>query len=210
MDAESSDFELLDAWGAGNYVAGRMLYDRYSTLLYRFVRTKVDAGAEDLIQNVWLACVEGRERFRREGSFRAYLLQTARFQLYAFYRKRKRAPDLDFSASSVADLGTSPSAIVLRHQQERALLEALRRVPLDHQIVLELRFWQELTGPEIAEVLDIPEPSVRSRLQRATERLRGELREVAGKGIAPPDTEDDLQRWAERLRTALAARNSDG
>ena len=209
MDADSSDFELLDAWGGGNTVAGRMLYDRYFALLYRFVRTKIDSGAEDLIQNVWLACVEGRERFRRDGSFRAYLLQTARFQLYAHYRKRKRAAVLDFSASSVVDLGTSPSAIVLRHEQERMLLEALRRVPLDYQIVLELRFWEDLSGPEIAEVLGIPEPAVRSRLQRATERLRTQLQALAGKGTAAPDTEDDLQRWALRLRQALATRNSE-
>jgi RNA polymerase sigma factor (sigma-70 family) len=204
MRPDASDFELLNAWGAGNAAAGRMLYERHFGLLYRFVRNKIDSGTEDLIQSVWLACVETRDRFRREGSFRAYLLQIARFQLYAHYRKRKRREDLDFSASSLADLGTSPSLVAQRHQQERALLEALRRVPLDHQIVLELRFWEELSGPEIAEVLGIPEPAVRSRLRRASERLRVELQALAAHGPALPDTDDDLQQWVVRLRELMA------
>jgi RNA polymerase sigma-70 factor (ECF subfamily) len=200
-----SDFELLDAWGSGDLVAGQALFERYFDVLHRFFRTKLDDGLEDVIQQTWLACVEGRARFRREASFRTFVLQIARYQLYAHYRARTRRELLDPSVSSVADLNSSPSRVLARGEEERMLLEALRKMPLDQQIVIELSFWEELTGPEIAEVLEIPEPTVRSRLRRATERLRNELSALADGSASLEATSDDLQHWARRLRDALAA-----
>jgi RNA polymerase sigma factor (sigma-70 family) len=206
MTEPRTDFDLLDAWARGDQAAGRELYDRYFALLFRFLRTKVEAGRDDLLQNVWLACIEGRERVRNRDSFRAYMLQTARFQLYAFYRKRNQSAPVDFGTSSVVDLSSSPSSLIVQREQERLLLEALRRVPLDHQIVIELSYWDELTGPEIAEVLCIPEGTVRSRLRRATEQLRQQMAALSGTGTPLPDTEDDLHEWALRLREQAGSR----
>jgi RNA polymerase sigma-70 factor (ECF subfamily) len=198
-----SDFELLDAWGNGDPTSGRRLYERYFPIVFRFLRTKIDQGRDDLLQNVWLACLEGRDRIRSRDSFRAYLLQTARFQLYAHYRKRMRDPQLDFSVSSVVGLGQSPTSAIAQQEQERFLLEALRTVPLEQQMVLELSFWEDLTGPEIAEVLCIPETTVRGRLRRATERLREAMRALEA-GARLPESDDDLREWARRLRERLS------
>ncbi|HVZ35507.1 MAG TPA: sigma-70 family RNA polymerase sigma factor [Polyangiaceae bacterium] len=201
-----SDFDLLDAWGNGDLNAGGVLFERHFRTLYRFLRTKVEAGLEDLLQQIWLACVEGRARFRREASFRTYLLRVARFQLYAHYRARNREPSqIDFTLTSVADLDASPSQLLARRQDERLLLEALKRVPLDHQIALELRFWEDLSGPEMAEVLGIPEPAVRSRIRRATERLKQELTALMTGPAGADESIDDLDGWAQRLRQALFA-----
>jgi RNA polymerase sigma factor (sigma-70 family) len=200
-----SDYDLLDAWGKGDLSAGRQLFERHFATLHRFFRTKIDEGLEDLMQQTWLACVEARERFRREASFRTFLLQIARFQLYGHYRDRTRRTAIDFGLTSVADLDPSPSQLVSRRQDERLLLEGLRRVPLDFQIVLELRFWQELSGKEMAEVLGISEPSVRGRLQRATQRLKQELAALMAGRDGLEETLDDLDAWAKRLEVALFA-----
>lgn len=199
MSELRSDFELLDQWGAGDLAAGSELFERHFDTLYRFFRNKVDNELQDLMQRTLLACVEGRTRFRRESSFRTYLFQTARFQLYAHYRDLRRAKHLDFAVITAADLQASPSGIIARKQDFRLLLEALRRIPVDHQIVLELTFWEELSGPEIAQVLGIPEPTVRSRLRRASERLRAELVALGGTDTQLRETGDDLQLWARRL-----------
>ena len=84
----------------------------------------------------------------------------------------------------------------------RLLLEALRRIPLDQQVVLELSFWEDLSGPEIAQILAIPEATVRTRLYRATARLRVQLSALAAPGQPLPDTAEDLQ-WALRLREQI-------
>ena len=91
-------------------------------------------------------------------------------------------------------------------------MAALQSLPVDLQIALELRFWQELSGPDLALVLEIPEGTVRSRLRRALEALREALiaQEAAPRllggmvGVGPGGASDaDLEAWASRLRGAL-------
>lgn len=156
------------------------------------------------MQQTLLACVEGRERFRGDASFRTYMFQAARRQLYAHYARSSRAP-IDFEITGVADLGTSPSGMLGRKEDERILLEALRRLPLQHQIVLELSLWEELSSPEIGEILEIPDATVRSRLRLAMDRLRDGVVALSGDGTGGPlmDTPDDFRAWAKRLRKAL-------
>jgi RNA polymerase sigma-70 factor (ECF subfamily) len=203
MVNDGSDRDLLIAWSDGDLQAGRMLFDRHFDSLHRFFHTKTENGVEDLIQQTLLACVEGRARFRGDSSFRTYMFQVARFQLYAHYRARNREREFDFNLLSAIELAESPSAALVRQEDARLLLQALRMIPLDAQMVLELWFWEELTGSEIAEVLGIAEPTVRSRLRRALERLREQLDAVAGGAAASLQTDDDLQRWAGRLRAAV-------
>jgi RNA polymerase sigma-70 factor (ECF subfamily) len=162
----------------------------------------VQDDRRDLMQQTLLACVEGRARFRRDASFRTYLYQTARYQLYAYYRKRNRESGHDPAITGLPDSASSPSRVLARRQDERMLLEALRRMPMDDQIVLELSFWEDLTGREIAEVLGSPEGTVRGRLARATERLRREMQSTELDKLQ--DTADDLPAWALRLRKEFA------
>jgi RNA polymerase sigma-70 factor (ECF subfamily) len=200
-----SDFDLLDRWAAGDREAAAALIDRHFQTLYRFFRVQAPRDAEDLVQQTLLACVEGRERFRRASSFRTYVLRTARFQLYARNRRRRAEAPQGASGQThagVPALGTSPTGVLARADDRRVLLEALRRLPLDHQLVLELHLWESLTGPELAEALDIPEPAVRSRLRRALERLRMEALALVAAPIKLRDTVDTLDRWAVRLSAA--------
>ena len=66
---------------------------------------------------------------------------------------------------------STASAEAAQHEEQRLLLEALRRIPLDLQIAIELHYWEGMSGPDLAQVLDIPEGTVRSRLRRAREPL---------------------------------------
>jgi RNA polymerase sigma-70 factor (ECF subfamily) len=195
--------ELLERWGQGDRAAGAELFERHFDALYRFFCNKVQDGAEDLIQQTVLACVEGRARFRREASFRTYLFQTARFQLYAYYRRRNQDRNLDLETVSVADLGTSPTGVIARKEDERLLLEALRRIPAPYQVLLELYLWEDLSGAEVGEILELSEAAVRSRLRHANDRLRTELVAMAGDECMLPDTVDDLQAWAKRIRETI-------
>lgn len=127
------------------------------------------------MQQTFVACVEARDAFRGESSFRAYLFGLARLQLYTYYRANSRRQSLDFTTASAQDLGMSPTGLCAQREEAQLLTLALQRVPLEQQITLELTFWEGLTAPEIATVLDIPEDTVYSRLRRAKERLRKAL-----------------------------------
>jgi RNA polymerase sigma factor (sigma-70 family) len=196
------DFELLDRWDAGDLDAGNELFERYFDEIYRFLEHKTNGEAQDLVQRAFLACLEGRKTFRRGSSFRTYLYGISRNLLHAYWRERKRAA-FDVGASTLLELGPSPSSIVAQRHEERLLLEALRSIPLDQQIALELYYWEKLSAPELSEVLEVPEGTVRSRLRRARESLEARLKELESSPERLASTLSNLEGWAVSLREAL-------
>ncbi|MFO0614563.1 MAG: RNA polymerase sigma factor [Polyangiaceae bacterium] len=195
-----ADDELFAAWKGGDTKAGTELFERYFDVLFRFFRNKTEDGAEDLVQQTFLSCLSGPP-FRGDSSFRTYLFTIARNALYGHWEKRGRAAaDADLSEVSVADLGPSPSAIVAKRREERLLLEGLRNIPIDHQIVLELYYWEDLSGPELAMVFGVAEPTIRSRLRLAREALDKALSRLTDDRALLESTMTDLDTWAKRLR----------
>jgi RNA polymerase sigma-70 factor (ECF subfamily) len=208
MRSVRSDIELVRDWREGDVDAGSELFDRHFAILYRFFSNKIGGGAgvEDLIQETYLACVESRDALSGVSSFRSYLLTVARHALYAHWNKRRKdAVALDVAEASVEDMATSPSAVVARKGEHRLLLQALRGLPLDLQIAVELHYWEELPGPELAEILGVPEGTVRSRLRRARELIEERLRRMAsGSGAELVESVlDGLDGWATSLREQL-------
>ena len=205
-DAEPSDFELLEAWRGGDEGAGRSLFARYFDSVYRFFRNKVDDAAEDLTQQTFMGLVQGRDRFRGDASFRTYIFMIARTRLYSSLRKAQRndGSSATLSQTSVADLGLqSPSRVLAGKQEQRLLLRALRTLPLEMQVALELFYWEELTVTEIADVLETPVGTVKSRLQRARTRLDAAIAELAESDALRQSTMDNFELWAKELREHL-------
>ncbi len=202
MDARD-DFELLAAWREGDKAAGSELFSRHFSAVNRFFRSKVDGGVEDLVQSTFLACVEARDNFRGVSSFRGYLFGIARNHLFGHYRRRDR--EVDFETCSVIDLGGSPSQALGGREEQRLLLHALRCLPLEHQIVVELYYWEGLKGPELAAVLDVSPHTVRSRLSRARASLRECVERLASGQEIAASTLHNLEDWAEALRKHFAA-----
>jgi RNA polymerase sigma-70 factor (ECF subfamily) len=168
------DGELLRAWRAGDRAAGDALIAAHFASICRFFRTKLGDDVEDLIQQTFLDLLAASSQVT---SVRATLFTIARRRLLDHLRTRYQRGEVELVTSmSVADLGTSPSTAVARNEQQRLLHEALRRIPLDHRMALELAYWEELSGPEIAEILEISEHTVRSRLARARQALRDQIR----------------------------------
>jgi RNA polymerase sigma factor (sigma-70 family) len=206
----ATDIELLEAWRGGDRRAGEQLFERHYAAVARFFRNKLEFGVDDLIQRTFLACVEGRERIRGEASFRTYLFAVARNLLGKHYRGRQRDGDrIDLGVTSIHDLAPSPSVVVAEHEEQRLLLEALRRIPIDHQIVLELYYWERLTSAEIAGVLDVPHGTVRTRIRRAKQLLEEQLRALDGERAVVESTVANLESWAASLRKLLEGRARD-
>ena len=82
------------------------------------------------------------------------------------------------------------------------LLEALRRIPLDYQIAVELFYWEGLTGSEVASALGVPEGTVRTHLARGRKALAERMAELEPAELVQ-STMDDLERWAASLRAQL-------
>lgn len=198
------DLELLDAWRAGDREAGGELFDRYFVAIRRFFRSKIGDDYEELVQRTFTRCVEAKERFRGDGKLRSYLFSIAANVLREHLRERQRGQRFDADVSSVVDLALpGPATAAAARREQTVLLEALRRLPINDQIVLELFYWEQMTSAEIAEVLALPHPTVRSRLRLARERLRGHVDELSRTPAELESTLHGLERWAAELREQL-------
>jgi RNA polymerase sigma-70 factor (ECF subfamily) len=206
----STDAELVERWRRGEREACAQLFERYYAGLARFFRSKVPEAADDLVQRTFLRCAEGLARLADAGAFRSYLFGIACNALREHYRSVHRdGARLEFTSVSAQDLAPSASAVVGWKQEQRLLLEALRRIPLEDQILLELCYWEQLPGREIAEIVGAPLGTVKAHLRRARQRLEAQLAALAGSPGTLHSTRSDLERWAGAVRQALDARELD-
>ncbi len=195
----SEEVQLLQAWRDGNDSAGEALVERIAGWLLRFFSTKTSSGAADLVQSTLIACVESRDRFDEGRSFRAYVLGIARKQLLMGLRKEARGRKaMALEGQSVA-LETSVSERLHRQRELRLLLWALRHIDIDLQILVELHYWEEMTSSEIAQVLEIPVGTIKTRLARAKRDLRKIIREARTEDIVIRSTLNNFERWAHSL-----------
>ena len=213
MSAEQpSDAALLEAWRDGDADAGEALFARHYRSLKRFFRNKVGPDRlADLIQETFVASVESRDRIADGSRFRAYLLRIAYHVFCAHVRGLyRRGPDVDLDELSVADMGTSATSVVARAQEQRLLLEGLRAISINYQVVLELHYWEELTTREMAEILGVPPGTIRSRLQRARDALEAAMASIARSPEVLESTMTRLEDWAADCGRELLASSVTG
>lgn len=201
----ATDRELVAAWRRGDQSAGERLFERYYDAIARFFYNKAGDRSADLLQKTFLACVEGLERMRDDTRFRSYLFGIAHNLLRKHYRdKSRRGSELDFELVSVHDMGPSPSKAIAVRQEQRLLLEALRRIPLDYQVVIELFYWETMTAAEIAEVTGAPVGTIKTRIRRGRQLIEETLADLAGSGELLESTVSNLEGWARALRDRLS------
>jgi RNA polymerase sigma factor (sigma-70 family) len=198
-----TDLELFDAWTRGVNGAAGELFERHFEAIDRFFRNKVNEGHDDLVQLTFEACLASRDRFRRDSSFRTYLFAIAHNVLCGHFRALKRQAHLEFTEVSACDLAPGPSTVFRARREQQLLLEALRKIPLDYQIVLELYYWEGLPASAIGEIVEMPENTVRSRIRKGKLLLHKKLESLANNGDEVRTTIGDLEQWARSIHGSL-------
>jgi RNA polymerase sigma-70 factor (ECF subfamily) len=163
------------------------------------------------VQETFLACVEARERFRHHSTFRTYLLGIAHHVMVDHLRAApRRTGDLDLGEVILGELGPIGEDAIAAKRERRVLLRALRGLRFPLQVVLELRYWESMSDSEIAEVLDEPLGTIKTRLRTGRIALEERIAELSGSTDEARSTLDSLQRWASRVRhAALPERGRD-
>jgi len=204
MSTEPEDSELLDAWRGGDTDAGGKLFERHFVSVFRFFAAKLgDVAAQDLTQRTFVAVVQSRDRVREGAKFRGFVLAVARNQLLMHLRSRgRRGIDVELESNCVDELMPSPDSALAGTEQERLIVRALRRLPLDQQILVELHYWEDLSTEEVGEILGIPRGTVKSRLFRARDELRTVLATLAAGDRLGDSSIQDLEQWVARIRSA--------
>ena len=198
-----SDEQLYASWAAGDRRAGGQLIDRHLRAIHRFFAGKLSQVdvVDELVAKTFEVCAAKLGEFRGQGSVRAYLFGIAhnhlRNHLRASRLQRERFDPLEVS---IADLDPTPSCLLVEHESERLLLRALRSIPIELQVAIELSYFENLSRAEIAQVLGIPAGTVAGRLRRARELLEQRVQALAGEPELRRSTLDSIRVWAAQVK----------
>jgi len=155
------------------------LYDQYAPLIYSYLYRRVHEAqlAEDLTSEVFIRVLQAiRARNPWHTSFRAWLYRIAHNLVVDHYRRQPPAPALALDERLVAAEDDPASALADRLSRQR-LHAAISRLTPDQQQVLALRFGEQLTSREAAEVMDKTTGAVEALQHRALAALRRLLEE---------------------------------
>lgn len=199
------DLELVEAWRRGDRRAGQELFARHFDAVHRFFRNKFRTGVDDLVQQTFVALVEGRERLQANQHFRSYLFGIAHNVMREQLRQVDRDRQFDPMNTSIVALEPGPSTINAKRAEQQMLLQALRRIPLNHQVALELTYWEGLNAAEIGEILGVPHGTMRNRLRRARQLLEQAITELDEAPELRESTAAELETWARDVRSAVDA-----
>ena len=199
---DTPDIELLERWRDGDSRAGEVLAGRYFMVIRAYFLNKAPAVHEDLVQETFVRLASKLDRYRGASSFRTFIFGIARMILLEYLRSKRRDARFDPMEQSAVDIeGGRMSSVIARQQSHQLVLEALRELPLVDQELLELYYWQKLTAGDIAEILQLPVPTVRSRIRAALKRVNQGYGKLAS---SPARGDDELEGWLGELRQQLA------
>jgi RNA polymerase sigma-70 factor, ECF subfamily len=134
--------------------------------------------AEDLAQEAFARVYARRKEYQAKGRFSTYLWRVALNLCYDELRRRNRHHETSIEADGVLDLaaelrseGEEPSAALEQQERAEGVRRALMRLPDTYRTVVVLRHYENLKFREIAEVLEIPEGTVKSRMSEGLAQL---------------------------------------
>jgi len=191
---EPTDAQLLAKWRSGDRAASEALTRRHYGSILRYFELNASWAADDLAQRTFMAAVERANHVRDGGAFRAYLMGIARRQLAMHLRELSRRSSVDpYDACDAGPPRTKLSTIVARSHEQLLALRALASLPREPQLLLILHYWEGMKTPQLATQFGVPTSTIRSRLARARDKLRGRMKTMAGRGPQLPADDDDLR-----------------
>jgi RNA polymerase sigma-70 factor (ECF subfamily) len=187
-----SDEELVEACQAGEASAFDVLVarweDRIRGAAFRFLGSEDEA--RDVAQETFLKAYRGLAGFKREARFSSWLYQIATNLCRDRLRRRKTRPQVSLEALEEAGpviVETRPGAHdrLIARDLAQAVRRAIHALPEEQREVVILKEYQELTFLEIAQVLELPVSTVKTRLYRGLVQLRLRLETEGVRSAAP-------------------------
>lgn len=174
-DGDGTDEQLMARIVSGDSGALRPLVERYQEPLHGYLFRMLDGDsgiAEDCVQETFLRLIKPR-KYDDGQSFKPWVYRIA--TNVAIDQIRKRKPMWLRESFEAASELRGPEAVVERAEATVAIRTALKQLPEDSRTVLMLRFYGDLSLQEIADALEIPLGTVKSRLFTAGQRMREQM-----------------------------------
>jgi RNA polymerase sigma-70 factor (ECF subfamily) len=182
---DAEDVRLMQLVAGGDTTAFEQLIERHQTLVAGTVARMLGSNSdvEDIAQQVFIRVWKSAERYVARAKFTTWLLKITRNLVFNEMRRAKRHPHLPVQMEVEADeiplkdeATATPDATLLQAELEQAIEKAIALLPETQRMALILRRYEELSYEEIADVLDLSVPAVKSLLFRARTELRERLK----------------------------------
>ncbi len=176
-----SDEDLIKRIAAGDRLAMQVLFARHHVRVYRFVLRLVrDEGlAEDVVSEVFLDVWRQAEKFEGRSAVSTWMLSIARFKALSA-RRRRVGEELDEeTAEAVEDPSDDPEVVLQKKDKGELLRKCLGNLSTEHREIIDLVYYHEKSVEEVAQIVGIPENTVKTRMFYARKKL-GELLQKAG------------------------------
>lgn len=173
---EISDIELIDRILKGEKKLFETIIRRYNQRLYRLAMSVLnnEAEAEDAMQNAYIKAYEHLAQFEQRAAFTTWLTRIMLNQCYEQRRKQLPVQDTHAETDNFITMST-PAHILVNKELNTVLEEAIAQLPEKYRLVFVLREIEDLSVRETSEALQIEEPNVKVRLNRAKTMLRNNL-----------------------------------
>jgi RNA polymerase sigma-70 factor (ECF subfamily) len=170
MSEALSDLEVLKQVADGDKRGLETLYSRHSSRTFKFLlRLTSDRSlAEDLTHDVFLEVWKSAKRFEARSSVATWILSIARYKAMDARRKKRTLTEQDLPGRAEP----SPEVTAMQASSSDYMRQCLAALSEEHREIIDLVYFHEKSVKEAAEVLDIPEATVKTRMFYARKKLK--------------------------------------
>lgn len=184
----NDDRQLIQDCLAGDERAFGQLLAKYLSSVYGFIvqLTRDHIVAEDLAQETFIKAWKHLSRFDQKRSFKTWLFAIAKNTTYDFFKKKKSIPFSFFEDEEgqnmldmIDDEAASPETLLEQEEKKEVIEAALQTLSEQYRTLLSLAYREDFSLTEIAEILEVPYNTVKSRHQRALKLLKQALTKMS-------------------------------
>lgn len=179
-----TDAQLLQRIAGGDQRALRQFYERFHGVVYQFSLRTLHNGADaaEVLNEVMLEVWRRAATFAGQSQVRTWLLSITRYKSIDLLRRKRPSELLDEASleDEAADEACPASLAIELGQQGAQVRQCLERLKDSHRQVVYLTFFEELSYPQIAEIMAIPNGTVKTRMLHAKQQLLQCLRRLLG------------------------------
>jgi len=174
MQSQAEERALLKAIAAGDAKALERLFARAQTRVFRFLMRMVknQAIAEELLNEVFLSVWQNARRYEGRSEPLTWMLSIAHNKAISAMRKKTEVIGIaEETASDLAADDDAPDTAVQKQDKSAKIRACIAALSPDHRTILDLVYYQEQSVAEAAEILGIPEATVKTRMFYARKKL---------------------------------------
>jgi RNA polymerase sigma-70 factor (ECF subfamily) len=188
-EEDAEDVRLMRLVARGDTSAFEKVIERHQALVAGTAARMLGSNSdvEDIAQQVFIRVWKSARRYVPRAKFTTWLLKITRNLVFNELRRAKRRAQVSLQPEPGAEeiplkdeMNPAPDVSLLEDELQRAIEEATMQLPESQRMALVLRRYEQLSYEEIAEVLDLSVPAVKSVLFRARTELRARLSKYLG------------------------------